>query len=148
MTPTYATQTDFEAYVEGWDTDNPEALARLLERAERDIDALAVTMTPLDSGLKFDPEDMTAADAAVLMRATCAQAEYRFLMGEEHFAKAQFDRVGGPDFTTEGRLPYIGPKVFRELAGTGVIPMSTTTGPTDSSKPPWYGFAVNDPAEV
>lgn len=146
----YATPTDFEAYVEGWTTTDAPALDRLLARAERDIDGLASVLPTLDdtTGHKFDPAAMSARDADVLKRATCAQAEYRFTMGEDFMRRAQLAEVQGPDFTTKGTLPYIGPKVMRELAGTDLIPLSTqaVSGQT-ADRPPWYSFAYNDPNE-
>jgi hypothetical protein len=151
MTPTYATQSDFAAYVEGWTTDNGAALDRLLERAEVDIDGLAATVVPADPDAvarRFDVTALSARDRDVLKRATCAQAEYRFNMGEAFFVKGQYEQVTGPDFATTGRLPWIGPKVYRELAGTDLIPLSFAAGPTHPSRPPWYSFAYNDPSEV
>lgn len=125
--PTYATRSDFEAYVEGWVTDDPAALDRLLERAERDIDGILATRGDRTAGLKIDAAAELAAGSLeewqtdALSRATCAQAEYRLAMGEEFFTQAQHSRVRGPDFTTEGRLPTIAPKALRELADTGLL---------------------------
>jgi hypothetical protein len=120
---TYATQADLEAYVEGWVTDDVDATERLLERAERDVDSILVSPVPggrQTGGLRLDPASLPDWQKTALQRATCAQAEYRFTMGEEFFIRAQHDRVQGPEFRTDGRLPYIGPKVERELAGTGL----------------------------
>lgn len=39
---TYTTQTDFQNYAEGWTTVDPDALERLLKRAERDIDRILI----------------------------------------------------------------------------------------------------------
>lgn len=123
--PTYATQTDFEAYVEGWVTDDADALDRLLERAELDVDRiLGPGQRRDDTGLLYDPANLTAAQAASLSRATCAQAEYRFRMGEEFFSAAQYEDVTGPDFSTKGRLPYYAPKVREELANAGLRQMT------------------------
>jgi hypothetical protein len=120
---TYASQADLEAYIEGWTTDDPDAVERLLERAERDVDSVLASPVPggrQATGLRLDPDGLPGWQAQALARATCAQAEYRFAMGEEFFVRAQHDRVYGPDFRTDGQLPYIGPKVERELAGTGL----------------------------
>jgi hypothetical protein len=151
MTPTYATRADFEAYVEGWTTDNTGALDRLLERAEVDIDGLAasvVAANPDTATRRFDLTALSARNRDVLRRATCAQAEYRFNMGEAFFVKGQYDQVTGPDFATTGRLPWIGPKVYRELSGTDLIPLSFAAGPVRPGRPPWYSFSFNDPSEV
>jgi hypothetical protein len=121
--PTYAQASDLEAYVEGWVTDNPAAVDRLLERAERDIDYAAGAWPIADpvNGLKFVPGSLAAWQTKALVRATCAQAEYRFEMGEEFMVKAQHARVQGPDFAAWGRLPYIGPKALRELVSGGLL---------------------------
>lgn len=218
---TYAAQADVEAYIEGWVTDDPIALERLIQRAEREVDRLifpinvasaptqvislggasggtftvafkgAVTspqmygepgsqlattlqglvtigpgnVTVLGSnpytlvwergwaentftnyripevtvdgssltgtpnvevvvvpGRKVNPlVDLNENQALALAYATCAQVEFRNAMGEDYFVRPQFDSVKGPDFTTAGRLPMIGPKVKRELSGTGLI---------------------------
>jgi hypothetical protein len=126
---TYATIADFEEYVEGWTTTNPDALERLLERAERDIDAL-LGPRPVDpdTGLKLDPPRLAAWERTALARATCAQAEYRFHAGETAWAGGTVagggGRVQGPDFSYD--LPANGaagapgarvsPKVATELA--------------------------------
>lgn len=125
--PTYATATDFTTYSEGAVIDDAVGTDRLLERAERDIDSCLIGPL-LTSGLKYDPTltdstaagYLTSAQKQLLMRATVAQAEYRLAKGEDFFIHAQYDRVSGPDFTTEGRLPYIGPKAVREIAATGL----------------------------
>jgi hypothetical protein len=122
----YATNAEFEAYVEGWTTTNGAALTRLLERASRDIDALMgprrILTTGTYAGLKYDPTKLADAYADALSRATCAQAEYRFAIGEEEFAQhGTAGRVKGPDFEVElakgssGGRPRIGPKVAVEL---------------------------------
>lgn len=123
---TYATLTDLRAYAPvAADPGalNDAAAQRVLDHAERDVDAqLAVPAGTArqPSGLKYDPATLEAWKRAALSRAVCAQAEYRLVMGEEFFIKAQHENVRGPDFSTSGRLPEIGPKVDRELAGTGL----------------------------
>lgn len=117
---TYATVADLETYI-GRDIDGAEG-ERVLGFAERDVDRILRQRGARveATGLKFDPDDLGEHEATALMRATCAQAEYRLAKGEEFFVHAQHTRVGGPDFTTEGRLPYIGPKVRQELSGMGL----------------------------
>lgn len=125
----YTTRSDFEAYVEGWVTEDTDALDRLLERAERDVDGILGDWPTLNSGLKFDPAEtdedadgyLDAPSKAALSRAVCAQAEYRFHMGEDFMVKAQHQFVAGPDFQQRGQLPHIGPKVLRELSGFGLV---------------------------
>jgi hypothetical protein len=127
MAPTYANRTDFEAYVEGWVTDNSSALDRLLERAERQIDQYVGPYGIQANGLKFGAPKTTnelgLSDGQVeaLKRATCAQAEYRWYMGDEFFARDQHSSTSGPDFSTTGSLSRIGPKAREELLGSGLI---------------------------
>ena len=141
---TYCTQEDFEAYVEGWVTTDPDALKRLLQRAERDIDN-AVGNWPRDetTGHKFDPATLLGYQVDALSRATCAQAEYRNSMGDEFFVRAQHAAEQGPDFSTTGRLPYVGPKVWMELEGTGLLRL-TTGFSNRTNRPPWHDFVYND----
>lgn len=133
----YATDTDFEEYVEGWTTDDSDALDRLLERASRDVDIYIGPRTvDNDSGLKFgdvagdeNPSDLLDWQLAALRRATCAQAEYRFQMGEEFMVAGQFENVSGPDFSRTGKLPYFAPKARRELVGTGLVVTGVRAAP-------------------
>lgn len=221
----YAQQLDIENYIEGWTTDDPVALNRIIVRCERDIDTiifplqtnnppsqvislsnvaggtyditwngvhpatitepwnasatqvtndlsslidigvgnvtvvgqfpvLTVVWTPpwaqgsypelvipilqingsnlvgdsprvssmLVPGRKVDPlTDLNANQQLYLANATAAQVEYRFSMGEAFFVRPQYQSVRGPDFSYQGKLPMIGPKVRRELTNTGLI---------------------------
>jgi len=72
-------------------------------------------------GTRLDVWMLQPSQRYQLTRATCAQAEYRDRMGEDFFIKAQYQQVTGPEFTTQGKLPIIGPKVRRELNGSGLI---------------------------
>lgn len=109
MPPVYATRTDFEEYVEGWVTDDAAALDRLLERAERDVEALfpllpivVAATAGVYRGHRFWPEAMLLEhELDALKRAVCAQAEFRFDVGEETLAGASPIKVTGPDFTVE-----------------------------------------------
>jgi hypothetical protein len=122
MPPVYTTQVAFEAYVEGWVTDNAQALERLLMRAERDIDRILPYryVDPTTSPLKVDPLQLTVAAREGLSRATCAQAIYRFRIGEEHFETEQYESVAGPDFTVKGKLPKIATAAREELRKVGL----------------------------
>jgi hypothetical protein len=101
---TYATQADFEAYVEGWETDNPAALERWLLRAERDINDLLGAYAPYDNGLKFDPvTDLEPWERDQLARAVSAQA-YWLISGGGAVVPTDtqtLKRVKGPDFEKE-----------------------------------------------
>lgn len=136
--PSYATQADFEAYVEGWVTDDPAALARLLERASRDIDYLLgswpVATTGDYAGLKLDPTTLLDFEGEALSRAACAQGEHLFLVGQARAADTASSgtpartREKGPDFEVQyaatatvlslvaGGDQTYGPKVRQELA--------------------------------
>ncbi len=143
----YATAEEFETYVEGWVTDNPDALDRLLERATRDIDrflgARSTQTIGTYAGLKIDPADIETWEADALSRATCAQAEYRFQMGEDFFVRAQGQEEKGPDFQIKGKLPYLGPKAKAELDASGLRRMTTRAGSGRGARPPWYSFSYN-----
>lgn len=116
--PTYATVSDFEDYSEDWTTTDPAKLEKIIEAAERDVDRILPYQgaRPDSQMLKIDPAQLGARDKDALMRATCAQAEYRIQMGAAFFRKAQHQSVSGPQFSTQGTLPRIGPKVTEELA--------------------------------
>lgn len=123
--PTYADRAAFEDYVEGWVTDDADALDRLLGRAERDIDRLLVGNPALTTtGLRIDPATLSAWERDALSRAVCAQAEHRVTVGEAALREAiRAQRVKGPDFdvvysnSPEGAGPRMyGPKVALELA--------------------------------
>lgn len=122
---TYATQADYEAYVEGWQTIDVAALERLLRRAERDIDYLLGPGVPLETGLRLDPTTLTAWERNALSRATCAQAEWRYTVTEPVLAGEspgpELKAIKGPDFTKEYAVQgspapaRFGPKVRQEL---------------------------------
>lgn len=76
-------------------------------------------------GRKVNPlTDLNENQALWLANATAAQVEYRTAMGEPFFVRSQYTSVKGPDFTTTGKLPTIGPKVKRELTNTGLLRVS------------------------
>lgn len=119
----YATQADFLAYSEGSTITDAAKFERILARAERDVDSILPPREVVAAtGLKYDPLTQLAAyQRTALSRAACAQAEYRIKMGEEFFREHQLPQVSGPDFSHSGTLPYIGPKVSRELASGNLL---------------------------
>jgi hypothetical protein len=131
---TYAQNADVEAYIEGWVTDDPAALTRVIERAEQDLDTLlfgAVSWPdpPLVTNRKLDPASLSTQEVRTLNRATCAQTEYRITMGEDFFRRAQFQSTSGPGgFSSQGKLPALGPKVQRELLGTTLLARTQLRG--------------------
>lgn len=132
--PRYATVADFEEYVEGWETDNAQALERLLERASRDVDSLLTAWPVLTDGSRFgniagdeNPRGLSDHQVRALRRATCAQADYRFRRGEDRMAiPDRAKRRRGPDFEIElteaaaNDSERIGQQTRRELLGTGL----------------------------
>lgn len=122
---TYASSTDLTAYLQDSDVTAPDPTPaeRLLMRCELEVDTLLAGYgQPNDStGLKYNPAtDLQTWQAAKLNRAVCAQAEYHLVMGDDFFIQGQYDSWQGPDFAAKGKMPYFGPKVALELAGTGI----------------------------
>ncbi len=123
---TYAQSDDLTAYLLDSGVSPPAdslAVDRLISRCEIDVDSLLIGFgVPNDStGLKYDPStDLIAFQAAALSRAVCAQAEYVLTQGPGFFVEGQYDSWQGPDFGAKGQLPYFGPRVALELAGTGL----------------------------
>jgi hypothetical protein len=135
MAPVYTSQTDYEAYVEGWVTDNASALLRLLERAERDVDRfLAGERGTGPNGLRVTPSELETWQRQALSRAVCAQAEARWRTDypQDGDPPADAKRVRGPDFEVEfwpganpgpfgsGGAPLVDAAVA-ELSGTGLL---------------------------
>lgn len=143
----YATRAEFEGYVEGWTTDDPSALDRLLERASRDVDSVLGDYEIYTEGdwlgFKIDPEaDLDAAQQQALSRATCAQAWYRFEMGEQHFVRPVLDSISGPEFQTTGMSPLIAPLAMRELAGHELL-RNTISIRARGRRPSWAPIVRN-----
>lgn len=126
-TPYYATKADFLAYVEGATVTDDAVLNRLLVRAEEDVDAYLWNWGRLESnGRRFghpkttNEKALTPQQVTALTRITCARAEYRQIMGEDFFRRSQYSAVSGPDFSTQGQLDRVGPKVREEIARSGL----------------------------
>lgn len=136
--PSYATAAQLRTYTELDSTALTDAAANLLlEKAEQDIDSLATVDRSYDetSGRRFTVADLSTTEALILRRATCAQAQYRKLMGMDFFTAGQYANVSGPDYSTSGTLGAIGPQVWREIGGTGFIKLSSTTAGVTEFKP-------------
>ena len=140
FTPTYATAAQLRDYTgkTSGELSDTAALA-VLRRAEADIDSLAVVGRPVDdaTGLRFNPANLTAGEVRTLMRATCAQAEYRLEMGESFFIRPQHTEVSGPEFTTKGTLGRIGAQTMNELRGSQLVCLTTTTTNRRGDLDPW-----------
>lgn len=128
----YATVAQLRAYADLVGGDDAD-LEKVLERAEKQIDALLGPWVAQANGLKLgdpaagNPLDLTPDEIAALADAVCAQAEYRVAMGEPFFVQAQLESVSGPDFSTRGKRPYIGPKVRAELDRIAHLRITTAT---------------------
>lgn len=113
--PTYATATEYRAYVPGLDPDvTDDDIDDALEKAEEYIDSAVGRGNVLYELRKFDPIYLDTYQQHFLSRATCAQAEYMMHMGETFFIQARTG-VQGRDASIQGKLPALGPKARQEL---------------------------------
>lgn len=128
----YATPDELREYmgVTVGDLDDEEA-TRLLTDAEKDVDRMAGKFFAVQlNGRRFgEPAgaNLLGLDVFQVERvrdATCAQAEYRRLMGEDFFVESQPASTQGPDFTEEGRAPKYGPKARDELSDGGLMKLT------------------------
>ena len=149
---TYATAAELRSWIGTDSTSLPDTEAeRLLEKAERDLDGLVVVGRLWDSatGRALVPSQLAPREAALLSNAACAQAHYRQVMGDEFFVKPQFQKVTGPDFTTEGKLPRIAPEARSQLQASGLVRLTTST----RTRPPLdedadrAAFALQNPTD-
>lgn len=125
---TYATLAEWRAYPENRAPTSDAEAQSILDAAERDVEMGAlgpVGRRWLATGLKYDPATMAAWKADALMRAVCAQANYRVLQGPDFFEEAQYDSVSAK-VSVQGRLPMIAPRVRMELLNTGLVVNTTT----------------------
>lgn len=127
----YTTIADLEAYLDDFTpAADPAVDEKEIARAERDLDQHCFFGgRPLeDNGRAQDPAALDPDDVEALNRATCAQVEFRREMGPEHFIRAQRERVTGRSFSAAGKLPMIGPKVWRELRLSTLVDLTTDVG--------------------
>lgn len=102
-------------------------LGRLLALAEQDLDAEAWPLLPRRPGArKLNVLDLTPAEREGLAQAVSAQVVYRLEMGDEHFVRAQRQRVQTKTVTRDGKLPIIGPQTSRELTAAGLWRLTTS----------------------
>lgn len=143
----YATADDLAAYI----VDNDEvkrptgdAAERLLERAQRDVDAVVGPWPRFSNGLKFDPTQLDVVQADALNRATCAAAEFRLQLGEATLV-GDDDYLPG-DVAVLRRAAAVSPKLLAELAGSGLLKRTGTAGlspdPVPSPYLPWPPYYV------
>lgn len=139
--PTYATADQLRDYTGKTEEQLPDEQALpVLRKAETDLDSIAGVNRPtLETGHRFDPDTLSTIEAAALTAACCAQAEYRLEMGESFFIRPQHTEVSGPEFSTKGALPRIGPQTVKELRAAGsLVKLTTTTAnPRGGDDPLW-----------
>jgi hypothetical protein len=101
----YATPDDMERLVEGWVTDDSNALVRYLERASITIDGLLGSYPTIETGdyagMKIDPTLLPDWQAEALRRAVCEQANYAIALGPKADTVGAPAKVSGPDFSVE-----------------------------------------------
>jgi hypothetical protein len=115
----YASAEELDLYLAASGVVNDMEVEALLKRAEHDVDR-AVGPRPVDptTGLKFDPADLTDAQAGALSRATLAAAEFRIEVTER-------DLIGSEDYVpSELRIVREGgrvsPKMIEALEDSGL----------------------------
>lgn len=100
---TYTTVTAVRSYAPELSMQDDDSIKNTIRKAERDVDGYAGFggAPNVDTGLRFDPVsdlDVTTRDA--LSRATCAQTQYRFYMGDAFFVdEVQYIEVRGDEGT-------------------------------------------------
>ena len=127
MALTYAVLSDFRAWM-GDPTIAESLVTRPLKMAHKDIDT-ACGPGPVfaDTGLRFATDEvlttpvLTVARARILQEATCAQAEYRMVMGEDFMIKDQYANEQGPDYGSSGQLRKVPGMVYSMLQLGGFL---------------------------
>jgi hypothetical protein len=142
----YASTTDWALFI-GPVTD-AAAVAKLIERAEDDIDAYVGPYTLESNGRKFgapkstNEKYLTAVQKTALAKATCLQGDYRarlFPGGEDGIDGANgagvFSSVSGPDFSYtyagngsggSARPARVSPRAKPLLASAGLLVRSAS----------------------
>lgn len=103
--------------------DDPDLLAKVMARAEKQVDGLLTGFGPnLPNGLAVEPlVDLEPEQAEALVDAMVAQTEYRLTMGEEFFRTNEPQSISGPDFSRSGRLGKIADETLAALRRGGLI---------------------------
>jgi hypothetical protein len=116
----YATIEEFEEYMgAGWEGSDPIVLESTIRKAERDIDEY-LGLAATETGYVYDPTQLDSLGKAALSRATCAQTEYRLVMGEPFFTGVTFGSEG-PDVSTKKTPPRVAPYAKRELIRASLV---------------------------
>lgn len=124
----YASYEEFQAYSPALGSSESEAnIEAALLQASRDIDrfvGLLPRSATAEPPAKFDLTELSDDLAEGITNATLAQAEYRLVVGPEHFIHSAGTVVQGPDFTIthgSGASNRLGPKAIYELQAYGLI---------------------------
>lgn len=130
----YASPADLRIYAQDSGvivpTDDAE-VERLLARCEIDIDLIAGPWPWLSTGRKFDPPTLPVTAREALKRGTCAQSVFRLAQGEDELIGAEDGIAGFGTLTLRPvTVPRVGPRVWEELAGHGLL-IRTGTVPVD-----------------
>jgi hypothetical protein len=135
----YATPDQFAALTAHmYSLDLPDDIGALLQRASADLDSYlswpmpdldTVPPAPLD---RINVGVLTLWQRDCLVRACCAQAAYRRVVGEDDFVegKPRLTNFGGLQLATTAPDP-IGPSALVCLAGAGLLLNRTGCAPPD-----------------
>lgn len=128
MAASYIDSAYFTDWAAPFTITDPAELARVLERASRDIDRYCGPWEQQADGslfgdLSVNPRGLGPAQINSLRRATAAQAYYRLRNGEDWALGGGdlYDSTTGPDFTATGRRPRVSPLARDELTGSGLL---------------------------
>jgi hypothetical protein len=138
----YASPSDFRSLTGHLDLDLPEdgsdaAVARLLSRASRDVEAFLAWPGRVDPNNPVGPlpdriTGLPSYEQEALRRAVCAQAAYRCCRDETELLEGQPSVISasGVQFATTA-APMVGPQTFFELAACPTLHWyrSGTVGP-------------------
>lgn len=103
-----------------------DLITPILRKAQYDIDAAAGGWDLYeDTGLKFASDEyedvLTDNQLRALVRATCAQVEYRMTMGDEFMVKEQHESQSGPGYSTSGQLRKVCGAAYTALGQGGLL---------------------------
>lgn len=123
----YASADDVRAYLGVTPSQlSDDVIEPILRKAQYDIDAAAGGWELYeDTGLKFASDEfddvLTDDQLRALVRATCAQVEYRMTMGDEFMVKEQYESQSGPGYSTTGQLRKVCGAAYTALGQGGLL---------------------------
>jgi hypothetical protein len=125
---TYATADDYNDIFDPSAGIDEEVLEPFLLKAERDIDSACGRRGSYITDRRFDPTVFTEQRAEILAMATCAQAQYRMMRGDEFFASTRPVRQSSREGSQDGQEAYIGPTCSQFLAQGGFYSLVRGSG--------------------